>query len=195
MCKIIGSSIVVALVIASSSFATLVQDQVSHIGLDNAIDLLHGQQNGSSLQNLVVNNSQGITGICNSSGEQNLLSSLGQSASAIGSCALVGVCQDLAIIGTQGQEVGDGCDPKAQVQNLGLGAAQTLAKSDGQGGGDALHTIVLNAGQSANNAAGTLTESQTILGMQTSTINGAAGATGIVNSVMNVTTAQTQAAL
>jgi hypothetical protein len=195
MSKVIASSIVVALVVASSSFATLVQDQISQIGLGNAIDLLHGDQAASSLQNLVVSNSQGTTGTCSSSVEQNLLSSLGQSANAVGSCALVGVIQDLDIAGVQSQEVGDGCDPKAQVQSLGLGASQTLAKSDGAGSGDALHTIVLNAGQTANNAAGSLTESQTILGMQTSTINGAAGATGVVSSVMNVTTAQTQAAL
>jgi hypothetical protein len=196
MVKVIGLSIVVALVIASSSFAGLVQDQITAIGLSNGLDLLHGDQTGSSLQNLVVNNEQSAIGVCGGGPLcQTLFSSLGQSGNAWGHCALVGVDQDVDIAGAQSQQIGNGCDPKAQVQHIGLGAIQTLAKADGEGGGDALHTIVLQGGQSATNAAGVLDEAQTIMGMQTSSISGAPGATGIVNSAMCVTTSQTQAAL
>jgi hypothetical protein len=195
MSKVITSSVVV-LVVASSSFAGLVHDQITNIGLNNAIDLLHGSQSASSLQNLVVDNEQSAEGVCGGGPAcQSVFSALGQVGNAWGNCGLVGLSQELQIGGAQGQEIGDGVDPKAQLQTLGLGASQTLAKSDGEGGGDALHTIVLNAGQSASNAGGFLNEAQTIMGMQTSNITGQAGATGIVSSVMNVNTAQTQAAL
>jgi hypothetical protein len=194
MFKAIASSVVITVVVASSAFGSLLQDQIGQIGLTNTVDLLHGSQNASSLQNLVVSNSQSTGGTCGSSLQQSMLSSLGQVGNAVGNCALVGLCQDLGIASTQSQEVADGCGAKAQVQNLGLGAVQTLAKSDGEGSADAVHTIVLNGGQTANNAAGSLEESQTILGMQTSNITGQAGATGVLNSVMNVSTAQTQIA-
>lgn len=196
MCKVIAASIVVTMVIATSSFAGLTQDQLSQIGLNNNIDLLHGSQNASSLQNLVVNNNQAMTGVCGGGPiQQSLFGALGQVGNTWGNCALVGLDQKVQIAGLQSQEVGQGCDPKAQVQNLGLGATMTLAKADGEGGGDALHTIVLNAGQTATNAAGNLNEAQTIMGMQSSNITGQPGATGLVNTAMCVTGTQTQGAL
>jgi hypothetical protein len=196
MRNVIRMSVVVSLVVVSSSFANLAQDQLSNIGLTNGIDLLHGSQTASSLQNLVVNNQQSTSGVCGGGPlSQTLFSSLGQSGNAFGNCALVGVDQALNIAGNQSQQVGNGCNPKAQVQQIGLGALQTLAKSDGQGGGDALHTIVLQGGQTSTNAAGVLDEAQTIMGMQTSSINGQPGATGLVSSHMLVTTNQSQGAL
>ncbi len=201
MVKATVSSIVVVLIIAASSFATtavpgLIQDQITHIGLTNGLDLLHGSQNGSSLQNLVVDNQQSAGGVCGAGPlQQSLFGALGQVGNAWGNCALIGVAQDLDITGLQSQQTGQSCDPKAQVQQLGLGATQSLAKADGEGGADALHTIVLNSGQSSTNAAGNLNEAQTIMGMQTSNITGQPGATGLINSAMCVTSNQTQGAL
>jgi hypothetical protein len=195
MVKIIGTSVVVALLVASNSFANLIHNQGTGIGLTNVIELLHGDQSASSTQNLVVSNDQSATGVCGASAAQSLFNSLGQVGNAWGECALVGLTQDIGITGNQSQDLGDACDPKAQVQSLGLEACQALSKSDGAGGGDAVHTIVLTAGQSGTNAAGSLNESQNILGMQTSNITGHAGATGVVSSVMDVCTSQTQAAL
>jgi hypothetical protein len=195
MFKIIRMSVVVSLAVASVSFANLASDQITQIGLTNAIDLLHGSQNASSTQNLVVNNEQSGAGVCGGGPlSQTLFASLGQVGNTVGSCSLIGLSQDLSIAGLQSQEVAESCGPKAQVQSLGLGAQQTLAKADGEGNADALHTIVLQGGQGVSNAAGSLSEAQTIMGMQTSSITGQAGATGLVNSLMNVTTAQTQAA-
>jgi hypothetical protein len=190
MNKVTASSAVVLLV-ASSCFAGLVHDQITAVGLNNAINLLHGSQQAGSLQNLVVDNEQSAEGTA----VQSLFTSLGQVGNALGNCALVGLDQELSIAGTQAQDVGDCCDPKGQLQALGVSAGQTLAKADGEGNADALHTIVLMAGQSADNAAGNLTDSQTVMGMQTPNITGAAGATGLVGTVMNVTTTQMQEAL
>jgi hypothetical protein len=195
MRKIIGLSVVVTLVIATGSFAGLVQDLGTQIGVHNAIDLLHGSQQASSLQNLVVQNDQSASGICQAAASQSLLGAIGQVGNAQGNCALIGLVQDLQIHGAQNQEIGQGCDPKAQAQTVGMGALQTLARADGDGAGNALHTIVLNAGQNSGNAAGNLNEASSIIGMQNSSVTGSAGSTSLVNSVMNVATSQMQGVL
>jgi hypothetical protein len=107
----------------------------------------------------------------------------------------VDVVQILGIDGAQAQQVGDGVGPKAQAQTLNLVAGQALGKAEGLGNADALQTIVVNEGQSANNAAGVMNETATVIGMQTSTLHGEPGATGIVDSSMAVTTSQSQAAV
>jgi hypothetical protein len=191
MNKVIRSSTVGVLILASSSFAGLIHDQATAIHLTNAVDLLHGSQQASSLQNLVVNNEQNAEGTA----VQTFFGSLGQVGNTQGNCALIGLDQVLSIAGTQSQNVGDNCDPKAQLQNLSFGTGQSLAKADGEGAANAVHTIVLNAGQTADNAAGNLTEEQTVMGMQTSNLTGQTGATGLVNGTMAVTTAQTQGSL
>jgi hypothetical protein len=195
MLKVIAASMVFVLVVGTGAFGGIIQDLHTGIEVQNAIDLLHGSQWAGSSQNLVVDNEQCATGICSAIAQESLFGAIGQVGTTTGECGLVGLAQDLQIAGTQGQEVGDGIQPKAQVQGLALLATQTLAKSDGQGAADALHTIVLNAGQTAQNPAGTLSESSTVMGMQQSYLNGAPGATAIVDTGMSVTTTQTQAAL
>jgi hypothetical protein len=198
MLKVIAASMVLVVVIGSGAFATTlgqIQNQATQIGLTNNIDLLHGSQVAGSLQNLVVNNAQCATGICDAAAQQSMFASIGEAANACGNCALVGVAQNLALVGQQAQEVGEGIGPKAQLQGIGLVAQQTVAKADGEGHGDALHTIVANAEQGAENPAGALHESATIMGMQTSNLSGAPGATGLVDAKMTVTTTQTQGSL
>jgi len=195
MSKVIAVSVVLVLLIGSGAFAGLINDQITGIGLTNTLALLHGEQTAGSMQNLIVDNAQCATGICGGLAEEFLFAAIGQSGNASGYCGIVDVVQLLGIDGTQGQMVGDGVAPKAQLQTLNVIAAQGLGKADGLGHADALHTIVVNEGQYANNAAGTMSESATVMGMQTSTLTGAPGATGIVDSTMAVTTSQSQAAL
>lgn len=195
MSKVITASVICVLVIGSAASADLAQDQYTGIGLTNAVSLMNGEQHASSLQNLVVDNAQAATGMCNGLAEEGLFASIGQSAEACGYCGLVDVAQALGIDAQQAQAVGDGVAPKAQAQTLDVIVAQALGKADGLGTADALHTIVVNEGQYANNAAGSMSESATVMGMQTSTIHGQPGATGIVDATMAVTTTQSQAAL
>jgi len=132
MLKVIAASMVcVAVIVSGASADTLgqLQNQVTSIGLVNNIDLLHGSQTAGSLQNLVVNNSQGATGICSANACESLFASIGEAANACGNCALVGVAQTLTLVGQQGQEVGEGIGAKAQVQGLGLVAEQVVAKA------------------------------------------------------------------
>jgi hypothetical protein len=200
MLKVIAASMVLVVVIGSGAFATesvlgQIQNQASQIGLTNNIDLLHGSQQASSLQNLVVNNTQNATGMCAADACQSIFGSIGQSANASGNCALVGVAQTLGLAGTQAQQVGQGVGAKAELQGLALTAQQTVCRADGEGSGSALHTIVANADQKAQNPAGVLEETATIMGMQTSSTTGAPGATSLVDAKMTVTTTQTQGSL
>jgi hypothetical protein len=186
---------VLVLLASSGALAGLVQDQFTGIGLTNAVALMNGDQHASSMQNLVVDNAQNATGICGGLAQEYLFAAVGQSGNANGSCGLVDVIQVLGLDAMQGQTVGDGMDPKVQMQTLDILGAQALCKADGQGSADALQTIVVNEGQRANNAAGVMNETATVMGMQSATINGAPGATSLVDSTMAVTTAQSQAAL
>lgn len=199
MLKVIAASTVFVLVIGSGAFANVIgditQQQDTMIGLHNDIELLHGSQAASSLQNLVVNNNQNAQGVCEAQAQESLFAAIGQVGNTCGNCGLVGVVQALQLQGQQAQEVTEGVGPKAQMQGLGMQASQTLAKADGQGAADALHTIVANACQEAENPAGELSESSTLMGMQVSNVAGAPGATSIVDTSMSVITTQTQSAL
>jgi len=196
MSKLIAASMVFVLLAGSSVLADLVQDQYTGVGLTNTIALLNGEQHAGSMQNLVVDNAQCATGLCGGGlAEEVFFASIGQSGNAFGECGLVDVIQILGIDGMQAQTVGDGVAPKAQLQTLDFVAGQALGKADGFGAADAIQTIVVNEAQAANNAGGTMTESATIMGMQTATTYGQPGATNIVDGTMHVTTAQSQAAL
>ena len=194
MSKLIAASMVFVLVMGAGAFAQLQQIQSTGIGLANVLELLKGDQQASSMQNLVVDNSQCSTGMCGTQAAQNLFASVGEAATAWGYCGNVGVLQNLGIESLQTQGVVEGVGAKLQGQSLDVAATQLLGKAGGQGFGDALHTVVVNAGQSVNNASGQMTESATVMGMQTSTLYGEPGAQGEVGSTMSVTTVQTQQA-
>ncbi len=191
MYKAVVSSMIVVGVIASGALGSALHDQITAIGVANGIQFAQGNQTASSLQNLVVDNQQNIDGVA---GEY-LFASIGQAADAFGDCGLIGATQQLDILGNQMQNIGDCVDPLAQAESLDMAALQTLSRANGVGNTDALHTIVLNASQNGANAAGSLDEATTVMGMQQSLIDGLPGATGLVQSGMTVLNTQTQAAL
>ncbi len=195
MSKVIAASMVLALLVGSSALADLIQDQFTGIGLSNAVSLMYGDQSASSMQNLVVENAQYNTGLSGNLAREYVFAAVGQSAEATGHCGLVDVVQALGIDAVQAQQAGSGLDPKAQMQTLDMVMAQALGKAEGQGAADALQTIVVNESQTVNNAAGNMNESAQVMGLQSASINGAPGATSLVDSSMAVTTAQSQAAL
>ena len=195
MSKVITASIICVLLIGSSAVADLANSQLTTIGVGNTIDLLRGEQQANSAQNLVVDNVQCATGLCNGIAKESLFAAIGQVGDAWGSCALVGLNQTVTAVGLQSQTVGDGVAPKAQLQSLDMLAGQTLGRGEGAGGANGLQTIVLNEEQQANNAAGVMNESSRILGMQTASVYGEPGSTALVNSTMAVTTTQEQLAM
>ena len=196
MSRIVASTVVVLLV-GSSAFGLGAIDQIQDvaIGLNNAVDLMHGHQNGSSQQNLCVDTEQYADKICGTMASQRLLGNLVQVGCASGDCAVIGVVQTLQGIGSQAQFVGECVDPKMEAQSLSLAAAQGLAKSGGAGQGNAQHVIVLQENQDAANSGGTMQERTAIVGLQDSNLSGSAAANGAVSSTMNVTTVQSQSAM
>jgi hypothetical protein len=196
MSKIVAS-IAVVLLVGSSAFGLglIDQGQETTIGLLNTITLLHGHQQASGSQNLAIQNLQDVCRPCPTWAAEGLIGAIGQVASACGECGLIEVAQGLTGGALQAQEVGDCVEPKAQLQTVALLADQTVGRTAGPGGGNALHTIVLRGQQDAGNAAGTMSESSSIMGIQTSSVNGEAMATGVVDTSMAVTTTQTQASI
>ncbi len=191
MFKTIASSMIVVSVIASGAFAGALHDQITAIGATNAIQLDQGSQTAQSLQNLIVDNQQSIVGIA----AESFFGSIGQSLNACGECAEIGASQGLDIAGGQWQNIGDCVDAKAQGGTLDLSALQGLSRANGVGGASALHTIVLNGGQSGTNALGDLHETTTVMGMQTSDLVGEPGSAAIILTGMSVTGSQAQGAL
>jgi hypothetical protein len=190
MKKTVVTSMIVVVFLAGGTFASALHDQITSIGMANAIDLAQGDQVGQSLQNLVVDNQQDVVGLAG----EHLFASIGQSLGAGGNCAQIGALQELEILGNQMQSIDDCVGPLIQGEALSMNAVQSLARTHGVGGTDALHTIVLNAGQGGANAGGSVDEVMTVMGMQQSVIDGLPGATGAVQSGMSVLNTQTQAA-
>jgi hypothetical protein len=195
MSKAIAISMVFVLLAASGALADIIQDQYTGIGLTNTLALMHGDQQAGSQQNLIVDNAQCATGSCGGLAQEAFFAAIGQAGNASGYCGLVDVIQVVGVDGMQIQSIGDGVAPKAQLQTLDVVAGQALGKADGLGVANALHTIVINEAQTGNNAGGVMNESATVMGMQTSTVQGQPGSTAVVDSTMVITTSQSQATM
>lgn len=180
MLKVIAVSMAFLLLATSGALADVTQEQLTGIGLTNTIALLGGGQSASSMQNLVVDNAQFADGV-----EEYLFAAVGQSGNADGCCGVVDVIGALSIDGLQKQMAG------AQRQALGVVAGQSLGKAEGLAAANALQTIVVDEGQSVGPDCG-MDEWATVLGMQTAETFGQPGATNVIDSLMVVTTGQSQ---
>jgi len=199
MSKVIAVSIAVVLLAGSSAFGYrghlyggLNQVQNTSIGLESAIQLLRGDPAGNAQQNLAVHNEQLSETAHGAYASQALVGCFAQVGHASGNSAMIGVLQDLDVVARQAQVVHDGFGPKTQGQSVGLVAEQGVAKTQGSGEANALQQIRLMAGQEVSNAAGTMSQSSTIIGLQKADVSGAATATA--GNTMNVTTVQSQTA-
>jgi hypothetical protein len=180
-------------VVLGQNIGPIDQLQNTTIGLGNTITLMQGTQAADAIQNLAVANDQCADRACGAWAGQSFLANLAEIGHASGDCGIVTVLQALSSVGTQAQLVGDACGPKTEAQTLTLGAQQALAKAEGPGAGSGLHQIVLRGEQNADNRAGDIGQASAILGLQSSSLTGAACATGAVNSTMSVCTIQSQA--
>lgn len=197
MSKVVTFAVAVVLLVGSSALANGALDQMQNtiIGLANTIALTHGSQGADSIQNLAVANSQNADGPCYTSAHQAFIGNLAEIAHAWGDCGLITISQGLATTGDQVQFVGEVVDPKSEAQILGLLAEQSLTRQDGPGGANAMHQIVLKEDQDASNAAGSMSESSAILGLQSADLVGEAAATGAVQATMSVVTTQQQSSM
>jgi hypothetical protein len=186
----------VVLLTGSGAFAQLggaQQLQDTFVGLNNAVDLMHGHQTGHAQQNLCIDNVQASDPVCDTYVEERFLGNFIQVGCADGDCAEVGLLQQLQAVGSQAQIVGPCVDAKSQAQTLDLTVGQGLSRAGGEGGGNANHVIVLQEDQYAQNSGGTMTESSNVVGLQNSSVGGSAGSTGAVTTTMTVSTIQSQA--
>ncbi len=196
MSRVVAVSIAVVLLAGSSAFGDwcgggLNQIQNTNVGLESEVQLFPGDPAGNAQQNLAVHNDQLSGTVHGAYASQALIGSFAQVGHASGNSAMIGVLQNLDVAARQAQVVYSGFGPKAQTQSVGLVAEQSVAKAPGSGEANALQQIHLMAGQQASNAAGAMSQSSTIVGLQQADINGAATATA--TNTMNVTTVQSQA--
>jgi hypothetical protein len=191
MKKIVILSVALVALFGSTAFAQLTQIQDTLVGLQNAINLMNGDQSADSIQNLAVSNDQ----VMDQAAYQGLVGNFAQIGHAWGSCGLIGITQALDSMGLQEQMVGACVDPKLSAQMLTLAAGQGLSKADGAGGASALHQIVLKEDQDSANAAGGMNESAAILALQSSDLTGEAMAQGVSASTMDISTVQSQSTL
>ena len=185
-------SVAVVLWVSSVSFAGIEQAQTFGVDLQEAIELMHGHQNGDSFKSIVVTNTQNACAPCPTLGAQSQFACLMQSANAIGDCAVILVGTSLTAIGMQGQMIGECCEPKMQLQSLGLNGLQAIQKSDGPGEGHTMNQAILRQTHDGANACGGMSETSTVMALQLANLTGEACATGTVVSSMDVTTTQSQ---
>jgi len=188
----VSLSVVVILLASSGVPAGIMQYQDFTVGLEEAIELLHGHQTGCSFKSVMVNNDQSANEPCPTLAHQVQTAFLTQTAEASGGCAVIGVLTTLNAMGLQDQMIGDCCEPKMQVQGLALDGLQAITKSDGPGSGSAMNQAILNQNHGGSNAAGHVSETSTIMALQQANLDGDACATGAVVSGMTVTTSQAQ---
>lgn len=197
MSKVIAVSIAVVLLAGPSAFGWwcgggLNQVQNTDIGLTGTIQLLGGDSAGNTEQSLTVRNEQSAQTAHGAYAGQTLVGSFGQVGHASGNAAMIGVVQDLGVVARQAQLVHNGFGSKTQTQSVGLVAEQGVAKTVGAGEASGLQQIHLLAGQEVSNAAGVMSQSSAIIGMQKADVSGAA--TASAQNTMNVTTVQSQTA-
>jgi hypothetical protein len=200
MSKVIAASMVLVLAVGAAAFGDpnavgLIQKQMTQMSVGNSINLLHGSQLASSIQNLCVNNNQQGTGICDAHACQSLLALITESGTAAGDCALIGLAQGLTVAGNQQQAVSEGVGPAGEAQGLGMQATQALGRTDGAGGATGVHAIVLNALQNAGNPGIALGECSSVIGLQNANVGGAPASTSLVEGSMTVVTTQSQGTL
>ena len=193
MLRRIVLSLAIVLLVSTGAFAGITQLQEYIVGATNGIVLEHGHQNGDGSHTICINNDQCAEKICGAWANQTQAALLNQIGSACGDCAVINVGQIFDAYGAQTQAIGDCVEPMLQGQSSGLAASQIVAKSGGQGAGNATHAFVGNQSQAAANPLGAMRESSSVGAFQSSALQGSPGATGVVTSSMSVSTMQAQA--
>lgn len=90
MSKRVVVSVVVALLVSSSAFASIAQVQGFSIGNTNLVNLTQGQQNGQSTQDLIIELNQSGTGLGLTVASAHLFSFGGQVGTGLGTTGLLG---------------------------------------------------------------------------------------------------------
>lgn len=116
-----------------------------------------------------------------------------QRASAVGQCALLSVLQNGSAVGGQFQFLAGYSGPKAQGQELAVGLAQEVTKSQGAGTATASHGFIADSLQTLGSPSGSMSANQFTNVAQDANIGSAPCTDGMVVSGMYLTATQIQA--
>ena len=192
MYKCLSISVAVLLIASSSALALggIGQGENFMAVLNNGVVLMNGSQSASSDNFLTIMNDQMACTPCMTHASQDQLGFFTQVGKATGTCAAIGILQDMVGSGVQMQLIGDGVGPKMQTQSSGLMASQLATRADGSGTGVANQFATIAQNQNAMNAAGPAMQGSVIVGAQNAQVTGAAGSTGMAGGSITATTTQ-----
>lgn len=162
--KIALSCLVFVASLGSSVLADIQQTQNTMIGLGSEILLSQGSQAADAIQNLAIYNEQGAA----SAGNQSFTGSLTEIGRASSDGARIGVQQNLATAGLQTQDISNFGELQVEGQTF------FLHMQEGPSIADALHQILLGQGPAAYGTVTGMDASGAILGLQSSSMDGAA---------------------
>ncbi|OHB54694.1 MAG: hypothetical protein A2173_07875 [Planctomycetes bacterium RBG_13_44_8b] len=196
MLKIRLLTLATVLFIQSSAFADIAgiaQEQNYAIGADNLIALVQGKNIASNINLGIVTNDQTAINSCGLWAIQDDNAIFTQKGYAIGACSQIGVLQSGTAIGEQCQMLVGCFGPKAQGQELELGLAQQVNKSNGEGTATAEHEFFADRLQALGSISGSMNADQFISVTQDSNINGDDYADGKVTNSACINSSQVQA--
>jgi len=186
------SSLLAVALIASVAGAGVSQTQSFLSGLHNNTTLLTCEIQASSSNSQIIDLHQCANGGCGTSASEYITGVFTQVGNASGTCAQIGVLQEIGASGVQVQAIADGVGTLTQQETLNLSGGQAVTKTDGEGQGHALQTMILSEGQNGSNAGGNMVQSAAVVGNQNTVVNGIATAQGQAGSTQQIGIQQVQ---
>jgi len=140
----------------------------------------------------IIDLHQSAEGACCTEASEYITGVFTQVGNASGTCAQIGVLQEIGASGVQVQAIADGVGTLTQQETLNLSGGQAVTKTDGEGQGHALQTMILSEGQNGSNAGGNMVQSAAVVGNQNTVVNGIATAQGQAGSTQQIGIQQVQ---
>jgi len=192
MFKVFVFSLAVVLVVSSQSFGGISQNQGFGIQSTTLAELFKGTGTIGDGKIAVVSLGQTNIGSCLwAIQDDNVIFT--QRATAVGQCAHLGVMQNGSAIGGQFQSLAGFSGPKAQGQELELGLAQEVTKTNGAGTAAASHEFIGDRLQTLGSSSGSLSQSNFVNVAQNAGIRSAPCTDVMVAGGMYLAVSQTQA--
>jgi len=186
------SSLLAVALIASVAGAGVSETQSFLSALCNNASLTACEISACSSNSQIIDLHQSAEGACCTEASEYITGVFTQVGNASGTCAQVGVLQEIGASGVQVQAIGNGTDPLTQQQTLNLSGGQAVTKTDGAGQGSALQTMILSEGQNGANVGGNVMQSAAVVGNQNTVVNGIPTAQGQAGSTQQIGIQQVQ---
>ncbi len=186
------SSLLAVALIASVAGAGVSETQSFLSALCNNASLTACEISACSSNSQIIDLHQSAEGACCTEASEYITGVFTQVGNASGTCAQIGVLQEIGASGVQVQAIADGVGTLTQQETLNLSGGQAVTKTDGEGQGHALQTMILSEGQNGSNAGGNMVQSAAVVGNQNTVVNGIATAQGQAGSTQQIGIQQVQ---